>query len=109
MCIRDSDGNAETDPYWYTPLPPSTPNANACNGVFTTPLAVKKLVSIAQPPFGAKYDATYVVFAVIATGDEKLACCQPLPDSPVNVTDANNDPDEPGRLRAHVELRVVDG
>jgi hypothetical protein len=28
----------------------------------------------------------YVVFAAMATGEEKLACCQPDAVSPVNVT-----------------------
>jgi hypothetical protein len=49
-------------------------------------------------PAGAKYEATYVVFAAIVTGDEKLTCCQPEADSPVNVADASNVPVELHRL-----------
>ncbi len=40
------------------------------------------------------YDATYVVPAVTATGDEKVTCCQPEADSPENDADANNAPVE---------------
>ncbi len=41
---------------------------------------------------GAKYEATYVVFAVTATGDENVTCCHPDADSPENVAVANNVP-----------------
>jgi hypothetical protein len=37
-------------------------------------------------PTGAWYDATYVVFAVIGTADEKLASCHPLAVSPLKTT-----------------------
>jgi hypothetical protein len=38
------------------------------------------------------YDATYVVFAVIATGLPKLTCCQPVAVSLVNVACPNTVP-----------------
>jgi hypothetical protein len=78
-------------PYRYTPLPPSTPFANAVNGPFVTPDA-KKPEFTEYRATGAKYDATYVVFACTAIGDANVACCQPVADSPVNVTDPNNVP-----------------
>ena len=49
-------------------------------------------------PFGAKYDTTYVVFAVTAIGDANVACCQPEPDSFVNVTEPKFTPADDQRL-----------
>ena len=49
-------------------------------------------------PVLVKYDATYVVPAVIATGEEKSSSCHPLAVSPVNVPDASSVPDEVHRL-----------
>jgi hypothetical protein len=40
----------------------------------------------AYPPFGAWYDTTYVVLALMAIGVPKLASCHPLPVSLLNVT-----------------------
>ena len=45
-----------------------------------------------------KYDATYVVPAVIATGEEKSSSCQPLAVSPLNVPDASSVPVELHKL-----------
>ena len=39
-----------------------------------------------------KYETTYVVPAVIATGDESVACCQPEAVSPVKFTVASSVP-----------------
>jgi hypothetical protein len=79
-------------PYRYTPLPPSVPDANAVNGPFTVADDAKYAEFTEYRATGAKYDATYVVFAVTAIGDPNVACCQPDADSPENVTDPNNVP-----------------
>ena len=78
--------------YANTPLPPLTPSANACSNPLSTPVD-KPPPSAAYPPAGAKYDATYTVPAVTATGVVKFTCCQPEPDSLANVADANFVPD----------------
>ena len=75
-------------PYRYTPFPPSVPSRNAVNGPFVV-AAEAKYPELTTYRDGVKYDATYVVFAVTATGEAKLACCHPLADSLVNVTDAS--------------------
>jgi hypothetical protein len=49
-------------------------------------------------PVLVKYDATYVVPAVTATGEEKSSSCQPDAVSPVNVPDASSVPVEDHRL-----------
>ena len=51
-----------------------------------TVAAVAKYAPLTAYRDGAKYDATYVVLAVTATGVAKVACCQPLAVSPVKVT-----------------------
>ena len=45
-----------------------------------------------------KYDATYVVPAVTATGVEKSSSCHPCADSSLNVPDASRGPLEVHRL-----------
>ena len=45
-----------------------------------------------------KYDATYVVPAVIATGEEKSSSCHPHAVSPLNVPDASSVPVELHKL-----------
>jgi hypothetical protein len=41
---------------------------------------------------GAKYDATYVVFALTAIAGEKLTCCHPVDVSLANVADPRRVP-----------------
>ncbi len=50
------------------------------------PVLAKYAELTEYPPFGAKYDATYVVPAVTGIGDEKSASCQPDAGSLVKVT-----------------------
>ena len=45
-----------------------------------------------------------MVFAAIATGDEKLTCCQPVVDSPVKVAEASNVPVELQRFPTWVPV-----
>ena len=45
-------------------------------------------------PVLEKYDATYVVPAVTATGEEKSSSCHPNAVSPLNVPDASSVPVE---------------
>jgi hypothetical protein len=49
-------------------------------------------------PVLVKYDATYVVPAVTATGEEKSSSCHPDALSPENVPDASNVPVEDHKL-----------
>ena len=81
------------DPYAYTPLPPLTPSANACSTPLSTP-ADNPPLSAAYPPAGAKYDATYTVPAVTATGDANVTVCHPVALSPLNVADASFVPED---------------
>jgi hypothetical protein len=90
---HDALGNSELEPYRYTPFPPDAGPANARNGAFTE--ADTRPSDVAEyRPFGAKYEATYVVSASTATGAENDTSCQPEADSPENVAVANNDPDD---------------
>ena len=102
-------GNAPADDvYRYTPLPPSVPFANAVNGPAVTPDDAKNCELTEYRPAGAKYDATYVVFAWIAIGDAKLACCHPEAVSLVNVTFPNRVPVDDHRLPTCVPVLLVD-
>jgi hypothetical protein len=49
-------------------------------------------------PVLEKYDATYVVPAVTATGEEKSSSCHPVAVSFANVPDASNVPVEDHKL-----------
>jgi len=49
-------------------------------------------------PVPEKYDATYVVPAVTATGEEKSSSCHPDAVSLLNVPDASSVPDELHKL-----------
>jgi hypothetical protein len=48
-----------------------------------------------------------VVFALIVTGLEKVACCQPEEDSPAKVTVASFVPDAVHRLPTWVPVLVL--
>jgi hypothetical protein len=65
-------GNVFDDPYVYTPPPTS-----AVSGPFVTADDSPALVGGGCPVL-EKYDATYVVPAVIGTGEEKSSSCHPL-------------------------------
>jgi hypothetical protein len=85
-------GNVFDEPYTYTPPP-----ARAVSGPFVTADASPWGVDTGYP-VGVKYDATYVVPAVTATGEEKSSSCQPLAVSPLNVPLASNVPVELHKL-----------
>jgi hypothetical protein len=85
-------GKVFDPPRAYTPPP-----ASAVSGPFVTADASPAGVA-AGCPVPEKYDATYVVPAVIATGAEKSSSCHPLADSPVNVPLASNWPVDDHRL-----------
>ena len=83
-------GNTPPDPYRYT-LPA------AVNGEFTNG-EEKNPPSPAYRPCGARYDATYVVPAVTATGDANVTVCHPDDVSPLNVAVASNEPADDHKL-----------
>jgi hypothetical protein len=85
-------GKVFDEPYAYTPPP-----ASAVSGPFVTADASPWVVTAGYPVL-EKYDATYVVPAVTATGEEKSSSCHPLAVSPVNVPDASSVPLEDHRL-----------
>jgi hypothetical protein len=85
-------GKAFDAPYAYTPPP-----ASAVSGPFVTADASPCAVYAGYPVL-VKYDATYVVPAVTATGEEKSSSCHPLAVSPLNVPDARSVPDELHKL-----------
>jgi hypothetical protein len=86
-------------PSEYTPLPPGVPTERSpTSGAATKSAAVKKYWSPGSWPCGAKYDATYIVLAVTATGDENVTFCQPLAVSLENVADARRVPELDHRL-----------
>ena len=58
-------------------------------------------------PAGAKYEATYTVPAVIATGLAKLTCCQPEAVSLLNVADASFVPEEVHRFPTWVPVLAL--
>ena len=64
-------GNVFDEPYAYTPPP-----ASAVSGPFVTADASPAGVDVGNPVL-VKYDATYVVPAVTATGEEKSSSCHP--------------------------------
>ena len=72
-------GKVFDEPYAYTPPP-----ASAVSGPFVTADASPALV-YAGCPVLEKYDATYVVPAVTATGEEKSSSCHPDAVSSLNV------------------------
>ena len=76
--------------YRYTPFGPSCPSASACSGA----LQVSRRQEVtagrwSSCPNSLWYDATYVVFAVTATGVENDTRCQPVALSFVNVACAS--------------------
>ena len=85
-------GKVFAAPYEYTPPP-----ASAVSGPFVTADASPCAVAAGCPVL-VKYDATYVVPAVIATGEEKSSSCHPLAVSPLNVPDASSVPVELHKL-----------
>jgi hypothetical protein len=56
------------------------------------PTLVNEFWVTAYCPFGMWYDATYSVFAVMASGLARFTCCQPDAVSLTNVTCASNVP-----------------
>jgi hypothetical protein len=85
-------GKVFDEPYAYTPPP-----ASAVSGPFVTADASPCAV-YAGYPVEEKYDATYVVPAVTATGEEKSSSCHPLAVSPLNVPDASSVPPDDHKL-----------
>jgi hypothetical protein len=85
-------GKVFDDPYAYTPPP-----ASAVSGPFVTADASPAGVEAGCPVL-VKYDATYVVPAMTATGAEKSSSCHPDAVSLVNVPLASNCPDELHKL-----------
>ena len=59
-------------------------------------------------PRGAKYDATYVTFALMATGLVKVTCCQPEAVSLLNVAVASLVPEAVHRFPTCVPVFAVD-
>ena len=85
-------GKVFDEPYAYTPPP-----ASAVSGPFVTADASPAGVATGFPVL-VKYDATYVVPAVTATGEEKSSSCHPNAVSPLNVPDASSVPEELHKL-----------
>jgi hypothetical protein len=85
-------GKVFDEPYAYTPPP-----ASAVSGPFVTADASPWAVYAGNPVL-VKYDATYVVPAVTATGEEKSSSCHPVAVSPVNVPEASSVPVEDHKL-----------
>ena len=85
-------GKVFDEPYAYTPPP-----ASAVSGPFVTADASPCAVYAGYPVL-EKYDATYVVPAVTATGEEKSSSCHPLAVSLLNVPLASSVPVELHRL-----------
>jgi hypothetical protein len=85
-------GKVFDDPYAYTPPP-----ASAVSGPLVTAEASPAEVE-AGYPVPEKYDATYVVPAVTATGEEKSSSCHPDAVSLLNVPDASSVPVEDHKL-----------
>ena len=85
-------GKVFDKPYAYTPPP-----ASAVSGPFVTADTSPWLVAAGYPVL-VKYDATYVVPAVTATGAEKSSSCHPLPVSLLNVPLASSVPVELHKL-----------
>ena len=85
-------GKVFDEPYAYTPPP-----ASAVSGPFVTADASPAGVDVGNPVL-VKYDATYVVPAVTATGEEKSSSCHPDAVSSLNVPDASSVPEELHKL-----------
>jgi hypothetical protein len=85
-------GKVFDEPYTYTPPP-----ASAVSGPLVTADASPALVTAGYPVL-EKYDATYVVPPVIATGLEKSSSSQPDAVSLLNVPDASSVPVELHKL-----------
>ena len=85
-------GKVFDEPYAYTPPP-----ASAVSGPFVTADASPWGVDAGYPVL-VKNDATYVVPAVTATGEEKSSSCHPDAVSPLNVPVASSVPVELHKL-----------
>jgi hypothetical protein len=94
-------GNVFDEPYAYTP-----PLASAVSGPFTTADA-RPCGVYAGYPVLVKNDATYVVPAVTATGEEKFSSCHPDAVSLENVPLASTVPEELHKVPVCVPVSLL--